>query len=57
MTIETSTINVLMLAVLSLQCWLVRELFKLQRKFSVLITYCKQCPKGELDTDHITRTK
>jgi low affinity Fe/Cu permease len=56
MTIETSTMNVLMLGILSLQCWMVRQVFKLERKVSVIISHCNKCPnKGELDTDQITR--
>lgn len=54
MTIETSTVNALMVAVLALQCWLVREVFKLQRKISIIIAHCNHCPK-ELDTDRITK--
>jgi hypothetical protein len=58
MTIETSTVNALMVLVLGFQCWIVREIFKLQRKLSVIISHCNFCPnKGELDTDQIIRPK
>jgi hypothetical protein len=58
MTIETSTVNALLLAILSLQCWIVHELFKLKTKTSIIIALCKQCPKNsELDTDQLLKAK
>jgi len=56
MTIETSTINVLLLGVLSLQCWIVRELFKIKTKVSIIVAQCNRCRDNpELDTNHIKR--
>ena len=58
MTIETSTVNALLLAVLGLQVWMVRQLFKLKAKTSIIIALCRKCrDMGELDTDQISKAK
>ena len=58
MTIETSTVNALLLAVLSLLVWVVRSLFKLEKKISLIIALCRECRfKSELDTDQIKKAK
>ncbi len=56
MTIETSTANVLLTAVIALQGWIIRELFKLKGKVSLLTTHCTRCPHNtEFDTDRVSK--
>jgi hypothetical protein len=58
MTVETSTINALLMAIIALQGWIIRELFKVKGRISIIVSHCGQCTnKGELDTNQITRTK
>ena len=56
MTIDTSTANCLLTMVCALQVWIIRELFKLKTKVSIVLAHCKTCKNNnELDTDHITK--
>lgn len=56
MTIDTSTANVLLAGVIAMQCWIIRELFKLKAKVSIIILQCSSCKNNAtLDTDQIKR--
>ena len=56
MTIETSTVNVLLCAIIALLCWIVRELFKVKSKISMILTHCTKCRNNlEFDTEHLKR--
>ena len=55
MTIETSTANVLLTGIIALQCWIIRELFKLKAKITVIANNCPKCRGADFDTDRITR--
>jgi hypothetical protein len=58
MTIDTSTTNVLLMAVIALQGWIVRELFKVKAKISVLVSVCPKLEgKTEFDSERITKMK
>lgn len=54
MTVDISTANVLLALGVTLQAWIVRELFKLKTKVSIIIARCNQCPHNTTtDTDQI----
>jgi low affinity Fe/Cu permease len=56
MTIETSTANVLLLCVLTLQAWFIRRIFSLETKVSIILAHCKKCKNNnEFETDQITK--
>lgn len=56
MTIETSTINLLLGAVIALQCWIVRQLFNVKHRISLIIAHCSHCQHNtQLDTDRISK--
>lgn len=56
MIVETSTTNVLLSAIIALQCWIVRELFKLKARISLIATVCPKLKgSSEFDTDRITK--
>lgn len=57
MTIETSTANVLLSAIIALLVWIIRELFKIKAKISLIIAVCPKIRlNGEFDTDRITKS-
>ena len=60
MTVETSTANILLGLIAALQVWIVRELFKLKHRLSIIFIHCKSCRNkalaAEFDTDHITKS-
>jgi hypothetical protein len=41
MTLETSTINMLLGLIVGLQAWIIHKLFKLEKKISLIILRCK----------------
>lgn len=43
MNIEPSTLNVLLTAILTLQGWQVREIFRLKERITLLISQCPRC--------------
>ena len=47
MNIEPSTLNVLLGAVIALQGWMVRELFRIRSKLDVLASNCPACKKND----------
>ena len=47
MTLETSTMNILLGAGIALQCFIVREIFSIKAKLAVLVEHIKSCPVGE----------
>ena len=49
MNIEPSTLNVLLTAILTLQAWQVREIFRLKERITVLIRECPRC--NDYDTN------
>jgi hypothetical protein len=56
MIIETSTANVLIAAAIAMQCWIIRELFKVKAKLTLILTHCKHCPSNtEYDTDRVPK--
>jgi len=56
MTIETSTANVLLSAIVMLQAWIIRELFKINAKICLIVTFCPKCRNNpQFDTDRITK--
>lgn len=58
MSIDTNTANVLLCMVVALQSWIVRELFKLKIKLSVIVAQCKLCShNSQLNTDQIIKRK
>jgi hypothetical protein len=50
--IETSTVNMLLAAILALQCWLVREVFNLKEKVNLIWRHCKRCPQNLEEQEH-----
>lgn len=56
MTIEVSTANTLLVLGIGLQAWIVREIFKVKAKVSILVAHCDHCKhNNELDTEHISK--
>ena len=47
MVIEPSTLNVLLGAVIALQGWMVRELFRIRSKLDVIAEHCPVCQKPQ----------
>ena len=56
MTIETSTTNLLLSAIIALQCWIVLQLFKLKAKICLIVSVCPKI-KGntQFDTDRVDK--
>jgi hypothetical protein len=55
MTLDTSTANCLLTLVVALQAWIIRELFRVKLKVSIILAHCKYCKaNNEYDTDRIT---
>ena len=51
MNLEPSTLNILLTAILTLQAWQVREIFKVKERLSVLMNQCPECC-SKYDADH-----
>lgn len=43
MSLELSTINVLLGLVISLQVWIIKEMFTLKTKVAIVISHCPRC--------------
>ena len=56
MTLDNSTANVLLSMAVGLQVWIIRELFKLKTKVSILISHCTHCKASDLETEQIKKT-
>jgi hypothetical protein len=57
MSIDTSTANCLLTLVVALQAWIIRELFRVKLKVSIILAHCKHCKSNnEYDTDRLTKT-
>jgi hypothetical protein len=56
MMIDLSTGNVLLSMAVCLQAWMIRELFKLKTKVSIVISHCAHCKHSDIDTDQIKKT-
>lgn len=58
MTVEVSTVNELLGLSILLQAWIVRKLFSLQTKVSIILNQCQHCKQNrELDTDRLTKSQ
>ena len=56
MIIETSTTNVLLGCAVALQAWIIRELFKIKAKISLIVSHCPKCKEDpQFDTARINK--
>ena len=47
---------IVLAAIIAMQGWIIRELFKVKAKVSIILTGCDQCKHNrELDTDRINK--
>jgi hypothetical protein len=43
MTLEPSTLNLLLASIIAMQAWIVRELFKLRTRLEIIASHCRAC--------------
>jgi hypothetical protein len=47
MNLEASTINVFLVCIISLQAWMIKEVFALKMDLKVMSQSCNRCPHHE----------
>lgn len=55
MTLELSTINALLVLVITLQVWLIKQVFNLQTKLAIVISHCPRCRHAEEQAENDPR--